>query len=117
MALDPEATGTDDLDRARRHRTARRVADLITAVAAGFVVFLLLNPASGTGAEPACTSAFGFGVPCGTTLAGVAAGTTTFVVGVVLIWAADRRQRRADRARRRPSADRRGPAPFAPDRP
>lgn len=85
-----------DLDRARRHRTARRVADLITAVAAGFAVFVLVNPLPGEAGG--CTGLLGHAVPCGATFAGVAAGGTTLVVGALLVWAADRRQRRRDHA-------------------
>lgn len=90
----PPVVAPTDVDVARRRRAARRVADLITAVAAGFAVFVLLNPTQAVdGAPSSCTGLFGYGVPCGSTLAGGAALATTLFVGLVLIWNDERRRR------------------------
>ncbi len=76
--------------------TARRSArpkarTILIALLAGFVVLLLLFPASGVDSDPpVCRSMFFYVVPCGNSVALVAAALTVVVVGMAL-WMVDRR--------------------------
>lgn len=67
------------------------VAKVAAAILAGFIVLLLLFPASGIDPiPPECFSIFNYTVPCEGWVAPLAAGATVGVAGL-LIWLRDRR--------------------------
>lgn len=62
------------------------LAILAVAVAAGFVVLLLLFPASGVDTDPPqCLSTFGYTVPCGAELSLASGVVVAGVLGFVLL--------------------------------
>jgi hypothetical protein len=69
-----------------------RMATIVIALLTGFVVLLLLFPASGIlPIPPVCYSMLGFVVPCEAWVAWAAAAATAGLVGIAL-WMNDRRR-------------------------
>lgn len=76
----------------RRLRTA--LPAVVAGVGSGFLVLLLLLPASGIDTNPpVCYSTFGYTVPCGSGLAFGAALVVGLIVGGVTYRALGRRSR------------------------
>ena len=69
-----------------------RVTTIVVALLAGFVVLLLVFPASGIEPiPPVCYSMLGYVVPCDAWVAWAAGAATAALVGLVL-WTNDRRR-------------------------